>query len=656
MRLAFAAVAGRDASLVGVLLDRRYVVTSLLARGGMATVYRGTDTRLDRPVAIKVLHPQYAADRSWAERFEREARAAANLHHPNVVAVYDHGVDYTGDQAHPFLVMELIDGGTLRDLLDRGVVEPALALSIIDPVLCALAVAHQSGLVHRDIKPENVLIGHGPGPRPPNGAGTVKVADFGLVRAIASSGTTSASVILGTVAYLSPEQVETGKATPQSDVYSAGLLLHEMLTGKPAFTGDTALSVAYQHVNSDVPAPSASNPDIPAELDHLVVRATSRDQSQRPADAAAFLTGLRHTRTALGLAPVPVPALPPPDQGRHDPDLTIPAMNPIAPAGRPATRALNHRPATQALHIDDDTDQPPPRRTGRRAALWALAVLLLAGLAAGAALLFLEADKVTVPNVAGADQTRAEEMLRTAELSPDVKKEPHNSVAAGTAIGTEPPAGTELRKGDTISLVISLGRPKVPDIAPGTPRAEAEAAIKKVQLKPRHDAQADAYHDTIAKGAVITVTPEPGTPRRIGATVTIALSKGPPPTPVPDVTGKSKKDAFQQLRGAGFEPYEAGEEFNANIDKGKVTRTDPATGATPTGDKPRIGVYTSNAITVPEVRYKQLREAERILAALGLSAKTVEGGAFGRSVVVAQQPAPGTRVKPGTAVELRSFP
>lgn len=630
---------------MGALLDRRYAVTSVLARGGMATVYRGRDTRLDRPVAIKVLHPQYAADRSWAERFEREARAAANLHHPNVVAVYDHGVDYTGDQAHPFLVMELIDGGTLRDLLDTdGVVEPALALSIVDPVLCALAVAHQSGLVHRDIKPENVLIGHAPGPRA--GTATVKVADFGLVRAIASSGTTSASVILGTVAYLSPEQVETGKATPRSDVYSTGLLLHEMLTGKPAFIGDTALSVAYQHVNSDVPPPRASNPDIPAELDRLVVRATSRDPSQRPADASAFLTELRQTRTVLGLAPVPVPAQPPPDQGRHDADLTIPAMNPVAP----------HRPATRALHIDDDTGAPPPRRAGRRAALWVLAALLLAGLAAGAAWLFLESAKVTVPNVAGADQIRAEQMLRTAELTPDVTKKRHDSVAAGTAIGTEPAAGTELRKGDTISLVISLGRPKVPDIAPGTSRADAEAAIRKVQLKPRHDAEADAYHDTIAKGAVIKVSPEPGTPRKIGTTVAIALSKGPPPTPVPDVTGKSKKDAFQQLREAGFEPYEAGEEFNADIDKGKVTRTDPGAGATPTGEKPRIGVYTSNAVAVPEVRYKQLRQAERILAALGLKAKAVEGGAFGRSVVVDQQPAPGTRVEPGTAVEVRAFP
>lgn len=641
---------------MGALLDRRYVVRSLLARGGMATVYRGTDTRLDRPVAIKVLHPQYAADRSWAERFEREARAAANLHHPNVVAVYDHGVDHIGDQAHPFLVMELIDGGTLRDLLDtRGVIDPALALSIIDPVLCALAVAHQSGLVHRDIKPENVLIGHGPGPR--TGAGTVKVADFGLVRAIASSGTTSASVILGTVAYLSPEQVETGKATPQSDVYSTGLLLHEMLTGKPAFTGDTALSVAYQHVNSDVPAPRTSNPDIPAALDHLVVRATSRDQTQRPADAASLITELRQTRAELGLAPVPVPAVPPPDQGRYDPDLTIPAMkNPVAPTGRPATRALNQRPATQALHIDDDTDEPPPRRSGRRAVLWALAVLLLAGLAAGAAWLFIEADKVTVPNVAGSEQTRAEAMLRTAELAPDVKQERHNSVEAGTAIGTEPPAGSELRKGDTISLVISLGRPKVPDIAPGTSRADAEAAIKKVQLKPRHDAKSDDYHATIAKGAVITVKPKPGTPRKIGATVTFALSKGEPPTPVPDVTGKPKEQAFQQLRDAGFEPYEAGEEFNADIDKGKVTRTDPAAGASPTGKKPRIGVHTSNAVQVPEVQYQQLRQAERILAGLGLTAKTVEGGTFGRSVVVAQQPAPGTRVKPGSAVELRAFP
>jgi eukaryotic-like serine/threonine-protein kinase len=222
--IAFPAVTGaerKDQTLVGVVLDHRYRVTGLLARGGMSTVYRGADTRLDRAVAIKIMHPGYAADPSFVDRFEREARAAARRRPPPVVAVHDQGVDRSGDTAHAFLVMELVDGGTLRDLIDStGPLAPDLAITVAESVLSALAAAHQAGLVHRDIKPENVLIGRGAGHEPD---GVVKVADFGLVRAIASAGTTSSNVILGTVAYLSPEQVTTGAATERSDVYSAGL-------------------------------------------------------------------------------------------------------------------------------------------------------------------------------------------------------------------------------------------------------------------------------------------------------------------------------------------------------------------------------------------------------------------------------------------------
>ncbi|MFC7613795.1 protein kinase [Actinokineospora soli] len=235
----------RETGLIGALLEQRYRVDAPLARGGMSAVYRGVDTRLDRPVAIKVMDPRFASDASFVERFEREARSAARIHHPNVVAVHDQGLD--GD--HVYLVMELVDGGTLRDLLtERGALPPPLAVSILEPVLAALAAAHAADLVHRDVKPENVLIGAN---------GVVKVADFGLVRALSSPGTTKSSVILGTVSYLSPEQVTTGNAAPRGDVYSAGILLYEMLTGAPPYVGDNPLSVAYRHANDDVPPPSA---------------------------------------------------------------------------------------------------------------------------------------------------------------------------------------------------------------------------------------------------------------------------------------------------------------------------------------------------------------------------------------------------------------
>lgn len=633
------------ATLVGALLDRRYRVTGLLARGGMSTVYRGVDTRLDRQVAIKVMHPQFAADRSFADRFEREARSVANLHHPHVVAVHDQGVDYAGDQACAFLVMELVDGGTLRNLIEeRGPLPPDLALSVAEPVLAALAVAHQAGLVHRDIKPENVLIGRSARPGVHADAGVVKVADFGLVRAIASAGTTSASVILGTVAYLSPEQVTSGAATERGDVYSTGLLLYEMLTGKPAYTGDTAISVAYRHVNDDVPAPREANPAVPAALDDLVVRATRRDPMARPADAAAFLAELHQVREHLGLVRVPVPAQP------------APAESP-APAGPLGTRAL-----TRMTPTDDEPTMvqpaigPPAKRPGRRFVLWSLVALLIAGLVGIGAWLFDSAQMVGVPKVAGMHQARAEQVLNTAELTPNVVERRHNAVKAGTAIGTEPPAGTEMRHGDSVKLIISLGRPTVPDIAPGTSLADAEAAITDAELKPRHDPASDAYHETVPAGTIVAVSPEPGTALKIGQTVALGLSKGPPPNPVPNVTGMSKDKAFEALRAAGFEPFDAGEEFSPDVDKGKVVRTDPANGATPEGNTPRVGVYLSNAVEVPDVVGRPLRQAERKLAEVGLTT-VVEGGRAGRIAwVIKQSPGEGSRIEPGGTVRLRVFP
>ncbi|WP_181771041.1 protein kinase domain-containing protein, partial [Amycolatopsis pittospori] len=305
-----------DPTPVGTLLEGRYRVDKLLARGGMSSVYRGVDTRLDRQVAIKIMDPRFADDRSFVERFEREARSAARLHHPHVVAVHDQGFDTPDgeESGRAFLVMELVDGGTLRELLaERGPLDVALALSITESVLSALAAAHAAGLVHRDVKPENVLIGRG---GTALSGGVVKVGDFGLVRAIASAGTTSSSVILGTVAYVSPEQVATGATTSSGDVYSAGILLYEMLTGRTPYVGDTALSVAYRHVNDDVPRPSELRQGIPPALDELLLRATRRDPSQRPADAAVFLAELNHLRTALGIPSVPVPVPLPADADR----------------------------------------------------------------------------------------------------------------------------------------------------------------------------------------------------------------------------------------------------------------------------------------------------------------------------------------------------
>ncbi|CAM4371347.1 protein kinase [Mycobacterium senriense] len=282
--------------LDNTLLDGRYLVQSRIASGGTSTVYRGLDTRLDRPVAVKVMDSRYAGDEQFLTRFQREAQTVARLKDPGLVAVYDQGLD----ARHPFLVMELIEGGTLRELLgERGPMPPYAVAAVLRPVLGGLAAAHRAGLVHRDVKPENVLI---------SDDGEVKIADFGLVRAVAAAGITSSSVILGTAAYLSPEQVRDGDASPRSDVYSAGIMTYELLTGRTPFTGDSALSLAYQRLDTDVPPPSAAIDGVPAQFDEFVERATSRDPAERYADAIEMRGDLDAIAEELGLPDFRVPA------------------------------------------------------------------------------------------------------------------------------------------------------------------------------------------------------------------------------------------------------------------------------------------------------------------------------------------------------------
>lgn len=647
-------------SLAGELLDRRYRVDRLLARGGMSSVYRGVDTRLDRPVAIKIMDSRFADDRTFVDRFEREARSAARLHHPHVVAVHDQGFDTsTGpEDKRAFLVMELVDGGTLRGLLNqRGALDVPLALAIFEQVLSALAAAHAAGLVHRDIKPENILIGRGDG----TSSGTVKVGDFGLVRAIASAGTTSTSVILGTVAYLSPEQVTTGSAEAQGDVYSAGILLYEMLTGQVPYTGDTALSVAYQHVNNDVPPPSHAVPELQPELDDLVVRATRRDARLRPADAGVLLAELGQVRAQLGVSPVPVPIPPPPGQDVSDPEATAPAMpvpdTEAAVAGPRGTQAL---PRESLLHTatgqsapEPPPDQPRARRTPW-IALWVLVGLLLAGGLGTGAWWFTQGRWVDIPRVTGMDREQAGQVLRQAELTPAFTEERHNTTASGTVIRTDPGDGERAMRGAEVVVVVSLGRPIVPDITPGTSVEQAEQAIRAVELQPRRDSEADQYSTDVPEGAVVTVQPSPGSQANVGDKVTLILSKGDPPEPIPDVVGNSQDQAFQALRDAGFEPYEAGVEFSPDVPSGHVIRTEPA-GGDPAEEGTRVGVYLSDSVEVPAVLGMPAREAVQILTEAGFD--VANGDRRGRfSFVIGQDPMPGTLVESGTTVTLTTIP
>ena len=304
---------GARAGLVGKVVGSRYEVRALLARGGMATVYEAVDLRLDRLVALKVMHPHLAADPGFVARFEREAKSAARLSHPHVVAVYDQGEA----DGLVYLAMELIPGRTLRDVIrNYGPLTTEQALVFLEPVVEALAAAHAAGLVHRDIKPENVLISHD---------GRVKVADFGLARAVATSETNAtAGVLIGTVAYLAPEQVERGEADERTDFYAAGICLFEMVTGQVPHGGDSPLSVAYQHVNSDVPAPSSVRSGIPPEADAIVRTATRRDPGQRYRNSQDFLADVRRARASL---PAPTPFM---DAPAMNDTLVVGLDNPAA--------------------------------------------------------------------------------------------------------------------------------------------------------------------------------------------------------------------------------------------------------------------------------------------------------------------------------------
>ncbi|AZI57798.1 Stk1 family PASTA domain-containing Ser/Thr kinase [Nakamurella antarctica] len=644
--------------LAGTVLDGRYRVGSLVARGGMSTVYRGVDQRLGRPVAIKIMKSEFAADHTFLARFEREARSAAGLGHPGVVSVYDHGRD--GDVV--FLVMELVDGGTLRDLLkQQGALSVPVALSILEPVLSALSAAHESGLIHRDVKPENVLI---------SSKGEVKVADFGLVRAISSATMMTGDVILGTVAYLSPEQVSTGYADARSDVYAAGVLAYEMLTGNPPYSGDNAISVAYQHVHSDIPAVSEQAPGVPAALDDLLLDATSRDSADRPADAGAFLAELIDIRTALSLrrVPVPVPAVPVARPSAHGP--TRSGTRPIRSTGPSATRAVRPtatvRTATDIAaeaHVAQVRSEPvtemvplpparsPGRKRRRRRMIIVVIIVVLLGLGAAAGGWWLGSGRWTaVPALVGASQDTAQQQAADANLVVSVTSAYNNSVAAGRVVSVDPPVGDRQLRGSQIVITVSSGKPKVPSVEPGSSPADATAAIKAAALVALVDESRGAFDDAVAAGQVVATEPAAGSSVDIGSTVTVLISKGPQPAIVPQVFHKGVQDAENALKVAGFSIGDPIKRFDAGQPAGVVLATVPAFAATVPKGTP-ISLVVSNAIKVPDLANKTADQVEALLAGLGLKL-TVGTATFDANVdgglAISSSPATDTLVNPAT--------
>ncbi len=617
----------------GTMLDGRYRLGAMIARGGMSTVYRGVDTRLDRPVAIKVMSPQYVADPTFLSRFEREARLAASLGHPGVVAVYDQGQD--GELV--YLVMELVDGGTLRDLIrERGPLPVPVVLGILDPLLDALGAAHASGLVHRDVKPENVLI---------SARGAVKIADFGLVRAVGSQTVATGDVILGTVAYLSPEQVATGISDARSDVYSAGIVAFEMLTGRPPFDGDNPMSVAYQHVHSDVPAPSTRIPDLPEQLDHEIVAATARDPAERPRDAAAFLARLRDVRSALAVPTVPIPV--PVQRRTSDPAAPVPV--PIDPHPQ-ATRADPEVATTPPTTVQHRSPVPPDptralRLRRRRRWLIALLVVVLLGLVSAAGGWWLGGRWAATPTTAGLTQAQAEATIREADLVPRVTTDHSDTVPAGVVIGTDPDPGVEQLRGSDVGLTVSAGRPTVPDIKAGLDVTTAAAAIDDADLTAITSTNQE-FDDAVPVGAVLRTDPIAGTELGVNAPVTLILSAGPRPVVVPQVTGKSQGDAEKALADTGLTVGTVNRTFDAKTEPGTVLRTSPAAGATAAKGS-AVTLTVADSITVPDVRGLATKDAAAAMRDAGFSV-TVGDPAFDPDVdaghILRTDPTQGSRV------------
>ncbi|MFI6961107.1 Stk1 family PASTA domain-containing Ser/Thr kinase [Streptomyces sp. NPDC050255] len=595
--------------LVGQLLDGRYRVDARIAVGGMATVYRAMDTRLDRVLALKVMHPALAADASFVERFIREAKSVARLAHPNVVAVFDQGAQ----GQYVYLAMEYVAGCTLRDVLrERGALQPRAALDILEPVLAALGAAHRAGFVHRDMKPENVLIGDD---------GRVKVADFGLVRAVGAVTNTTGS-ILGTVSYLAPEQIEHGTADTRADVYACGVVLYEMLTGTKPHTGDSPAQVIYQHLNEDVPAPSAVVPGLAAELDGLVASATARDPEVRPFDAVALLAESRRARSGLTdaqLDAVPPQALAEMRDGAEDRTSVIPRVLP------PGQGTAHH---TSRLEMPPQPPPQPPRRagTGRRrpprgviAAV--IAVLLVLGVGGG--VWYINSGQFTrVPSLLGQSQKAAEKRLSDSGLElKGVRRAYSDTVDRGTVISSDPKQGARIRGNDSVSLVVSRGPEivKVPDVQ-GVALAEAKRQLEKRGLTPGMITK--EFDDDVAAGEVVRTDPEAGAERHPDSAVAIVVSKG-SPVDVPDVTGQSVDDATAELEDAGLEVVVAPGRVNSPEDEGNVARQSLEEGAEAAeGDTITLTVSKGpQMIDVPDVTGKDVDDARSELEDAGFEVK-----------------------------------
>ncbi|MET9360992.1 Stk1 family PASTA domain-containing Ser/Thr kinase [Streptomyces sp. NPDC006632] len=648
--------------LVGQVLDGRYRVDARIAVGGMATVYRAVDTRLDRVLALKVMHPGLAADATFVERFIREAKSVARLAHPNVVGVFDQGAQ---DQ-YVYLAMEYVAGCTLRDVLrERGALQPRAALDILEPVLAALGAAHRAGFVHRDMKPENVLIGDD---------GRVKVADFGLVRAV-DSVTSSTGSVLGTVSYLAPEQIEHGTADTRADVYACGVVLYEMLTGAKPHGGDTPAQILYAHLHEGMPAPSAAVPGLAFELDDLVASATARNPDVRPYDAVALLAETLTARAALD--DDQLDALPPgahavaAGAGADDRTSVIPraAATPVTqvtPAGVPLPAESAgpdpvHR--TSRLIMPQRVEEEPERRPVPRAArgrfdnrrgVVALVTAFLLILGVGAGVWYINSGQFTrVPALIGRSEDAAKKKLSGAGL--DLKKVDRqfsDTVERGQVISTDPATGARIRGNGSVTLVVSRGpeTAQVPKLD-GMPLDRARSELQKAGFAPGDTTS--EFSDGVAQGAVIRTEPAAGVKRHTDTAVALVVSKG-APVDMPNVVGDPVADATAALQGAGLKVTVAPDQVNSEQEAGKVAAQSAAEHARLTkGDTVTLTVSKGpRMVPVPTVTGQKADDAQKALEAAGFKVKVDRSFPFLSDEVSGQSVAGGSQAPEGSTITI----
>ena len=641
-------------------LAGRYEVRSLIGHGGMAEVHLGFDTRLSRIVAIKMLRSDLARDSIFQARFRREAQSAASLNHPNIVSVYDTGEEtVTGPDGRsisvPYIVMEYVEGHTVKELLSDGTPVPINeAISIVSGILSALEYSHSQNLVHRDIKPGNIML---------TGDGKVKVMDFGIARALTDSQATmtQTNAVVGTAQYLSPEQARGEQVDARSDLYSTGVVLFELLTGRPPFTGDSAVAVAYQHVQQLPPTPSSVTPDIPEALDRVVMKALAKDREQRYSSAGSMLVDLmRASRGGNVNAPetavwAQTQTLTPPQgtSAQGTPTQTLPstAFQPVATA------------TSSIAPVSEEPEEVEEKKSKKKVLVLAVLVLVALALIGGIWYALQSTTKsnatVAVPdNLVNMTQQDAQAAVEAAGLvfTVDPKKVPSDTVAEGSVVETDPPSGTMVAPGSTVKAKISSGSDSVivPDNLINMSPEEAKQAVEALGLVWQLSSDQVAS-DTVENGKIAQVNPSPGSKVKKGQTITGTVSSGTKSVAVPDLTGMTQDQAREALAAKGLKVGSVLTSDDASQREGLVLFSSPEAGTSVNKGESVSITLSSGKVTIPDtiVGY----DKSSVIAALqGLTLSVTVTEEYSEDqpagTVIAVNPAEGSPVAQNSNVSL----